>query len=127
MTAGPREVVDLVADVLAGLTETAPGRHYEPGADLATAPAVGIAPGYPWITFRTIGRPATIQWDVRILVGRWETGPALEVAEAAYIAAAVPLRRAGYDVQPCQPPQVANIANVPMLVVTFPITYQTRS
>jgi hypothetical protein len=118
--------VDIVANALGAIVEADPARVYEPGADLSTAPAVGIAAGFPWAQWRTIGVALEVRWIVRVMVGRWETGPALDAALATYRTASRPLRAAGYNVDPLEPPTVVTIGGVPMLAATFPITYSTK-
>lgn len=119
--------VGIVADALATLVETEPGRVPEPGADLTSSPAVGIEPAAPWAVWRKIGRELAVAWRLRIIVGRWETGPALDVALETYRLAAPPLRLAGFDVGPLEAPTVVQLAgNLPHLLAAFPITQSTR-
>jgi hypothetical protein len=113
--------VDTVADVLADLTETAPGRNYEPGADLTASPAVGIEPSAPWCQFRHVGRSMVVSWRMRLIVGRWEAGAQLNLAARAYALAASPLRLAGFDVGALEAPAVATIAGQPYLAAAFPV------
>ena len=119
--ASPDLIVDTVAGVLAGLVETDPARVHEPGKDLTSSPAVGIAPAYPWAEFRHVARgQLRVTWTVRLVVGRWETGPSLSVALECYRQAAHQLRRIGCDVGPLDPPQVVQLAGVPYLLAAFP-------
>jgi hypothetical protein len=123
----PDVAVDLVADVLAGLVESTPGRNYAPGADLTTSPAVGIAPGWPWAEWRVLGREHRVHWTIRLIVGRWESGPSIDVALATWVDASPPLRAAGFDVGPLDPPQAMTIGQTVHLLASFPVTYAQKA
>jgi len=120
------EAVGIVADELDRLAETVAGRVTQPGADLTSSPAVGIAPAFPWAGWRVIGRELTEYWIVRVIVGRWETGPSIDLALGTYRAATPPLRAAGYDVGPLDPPQLAQIGQIPHLLAAFQISFRTK-
>jgi hypothetical protein len=120
----PAEAVNIVADVLAPIVEADPGRLTEPGAELAASPAVGIEPGFPWAEGRHLGRPLTVHWRLRLIVGRWETGASLDVALATYDDSRRALRLAGYGVGDLESPQVVKLGGTPYLLAAFPITYE---
>ena len=59
--------VDTVAAALEVEASKVAGRIYQPGADLNTAPAVGIEPSAPWAEFRSIGgKCLMVAWRMRI-------------------------------------------------------------
>lgn len=120
---GPADLVNTLADVLDQLVETPAARVPDPGADLTTSPAVGIAPAYPWAAWRVVGRELTVTWSMRVILGRWETGPSLDVALELYRHGSPALRAIGCDVGPLDPPQVAQLGTVPYLLASFPAAY----
>lgn len=120
--------VDTVAAALAAeLGGTAPGRSYEPGADLNSAPAVGIEPSAPWAEFRTIGgRCLEVAWRMRVLLGRWESAASLNLALRTYRRAAPQLRRSGFGVASLDAPTVATVAGQPHLLATFTVAATSK-
>jgi hypothetical protein len=120
---GAGAAVDVVADALAALVPGDVGRNREPGADLVACPSVGIEPAAPWAAFIKIGRAEIrVQWRIRIIVSRWEPGPALNLAVDTYRLAAPDLRLHGFDVSTLDAPSVARIAGAEYLLATFTVT-----
>lgn len=115
-----RAAVTAVAEVIRGLT----GKPTAEGLadDLTASPAVTIEPAAPWARYPKVGPCLEVAWRVRLVLGRWDAGPALELALATYAGAAAQLRALGWSVDPLEAPVAVEIAGVAQLVTTFRIT-----
>jgi len=97
---------------------------HEAPAEVTGAPAVILRPANPWLVpNHRVGTCPQVTWAVQLVGGRFDLATTLDTLAAGYLSA----RRALLDarvgkVGPLGEVAPTEIANVPMLAATFPLT-----
>lgn len=95
-------------------------------AEVTATPAVILRPANPWLRGnRRIGGCPEVTWSVQLVGGRFDLASTLDTIAAGYLGARHALNGAGVgQVGPLGEVAPTEIANVPMLAATFPITLE---
>lgn len=117
------EVLEVIRDAFAAAVAVETASHDAP-AEVTATPAVVLRPANPWLNpTRTVGGCVTVTWLVQLIGSRYDLATSFGQLGRGYVAARRGLLDAGVGIiGPLGEVAPTEVASVPMLSATFPIT-----